>query len=132
MLSDTDLVRIAHDLAATPGVVAVALGGSRARGTHAPDSDVDLGVYVDGRTIDRAAVSALPRPSSCPEVPLRPGTATSFPAQLGPRGKHGATSAGTPHRGPIGAGFGSPIPGRSGTSRGGEGSRRRGRRGAEA
>ncbi|QCR40880.1 hypothetical protein C1N74_10985 [Microbacterium sp. SGAir0570] len=58
MLSDGDLVRIARDLAATPGVIAVALGGSRARGTHSPDSDVDLGVYVDGRTIDRDALSA--------------------------------------------------------------------------
>lgn len=58
MLSDADLVRIARDLAATPGVVAVALGGSRARGTHAADSDVDLGVYVDGRTFDRGVLSA--------------------------------------------------------------------------
>lgn len=58
MLSDADLVRIARDLAAKPGVVAVALGGSRARGAHFADSDVDLGVYVDGRTIERAALSA--------------------------------------------------------------------------
>lgn len=58
MLSDADLVRIARDLAATRGVVAVALGGSRARGTHAADSDVDLGVYVDGRKFDRTALSA--------------------------------------------------------------------------
>jgi hypothetical protein len=28
-----------------PGIVAVMLGGSRARGTHAPDSDTDLGLY---------------------------------------------------------------------------------------
>ncbi|PPK70143.1 nucleotidyltransferase domain-containing protein [Actinokineospora auranticolor] len=32
-------------LADLPGVVAVSLGGSRARGTHGPDSDWDLGVY---------------------------------------------------------------------------------------
>lgn len=76
MLSDTDLVRIAHDLAATPGVVAVALGGSRARGTHAPDSDVDLGVYVDGRTIDRAAVSATV--SRWAEAPVTVGHAGSW------------------------------------------------------
>ncbi|NUP80719.1 MAG: nucleotidyltransferase domain-containing protein [Nonomuraea sp.] len=36
---------VAARLAEVPGVVAVALGGSRARGTHRPDSDVDLGVY---------------------------------------------------------------------------------------
>ncbi|MGZ0069301.1 nucleotidyltransferase domain-containing protein [Microbacterium arborescens] len=58
MLSDADLLRFARDLAAIPGVVAVALGGSRARGAHSPDSDVDLGVYVDGRRVDRAALSA--------------------------------------------------------------------------
>jgi predicted nucleotidyltransferase len=27
------------------GIVAIALGGSRARGTHTPKSDVDLGLY---------------------------------------------------------------------------------------
>jgi hypothetical protein len=38
---------VAARLATVPGVVAVALGGSRARGTEAPDSDVDLGLYYD-------------------------------------------------------------------------------------
>ncbi|MEU7154010.1 nucleotidyltransferase domain-containing protein [Streptomyces sp. NPDC045470] len=35
-------------LARVPGVVGVTLGGSRARGTHRPDSDWDLGVYYRG------------------------------------------------------------------------------------
>ena len=35
-------------LAALPGVRAVALGGSRAQGTHRPDSDWDLAVYYQG------------------------------------------------------------------------------------
>ncbi|MFH8407530.1 nucleotidyltransferase domain-containing protein [Streptomyces sp. NPDC018019] len=35
-------------LADVPGVVGVTLGGSRARGTHRPDSDWDLGVYYRG------------------------------------------------------------------------------------
>jgi Nucleotidyltransferase domain len=39
------VARLAGDLARVPGVVAVALGGSYARGTQRPDSDVDLGVY---------------------------------------------------------------------------------------
>ncbi|MGW7413135.1 nucleotidyltransferase domain-containing protein [Streptomyces sp. NPDC054863] len=39
---------MAERLAAVPGVHAVALGGSRARGTHRPDSDWDLGVYYRG------------------------------------------------------------------------------------
>ncbi len=30
-----------------PGVVGVVLGGSRARGTNRPDSDIDIGIYYD-------------------------------------------------------------------------------------
>ncbi|MBM7439926.1 nucleotidyltransferase domain-containing protein [Streptomyces sp. HB132] len=40
-----------------PGVEAVALGGSRARGTHRPDSDWDLGVYYRG-ALDLSALTA--------------------------------------------------------------------------
>lgn len=58
MLAETDVHRIAVDLAAVPGVVAVALGGSRARGTHRPDSDVDLGVYVTA-DLDRDQLSSV-------------------------------------------------------------------------
>jgi predicted nucleotidyltransferase len=36
---------VAGRLIAIPGVVAVVLGGSRARGTATPESDVDLGLY---------------------------------------------------------------------------------------
>lgn len=39
---------MAQDVCAVQGIRAVALGGSRARGTHRPDSDVDLGLYYDG------------------------------------------------------------------------------------
>ncbi|WP_345656002.1 nucleotidyltransferase domain-containing protein [Streptomyces siamensis] len=39
------LQEIADRLAGVEGVVGVALGGSRARGTHHPDSDYDLGLY---------------------------------------------------------------------------------------
>jgi predicted nucleotidyltransferase len=41
----TSISRIAAELAALPGVVAVVLGGSRATATHRPDSDWDLSVY---------------------------------------------------------------------------------------
>jgi len=52
-----DLVR---ELAALPGVAAVALGGSFARGRARPDSDVDLGLlYRDERPIHVSAVRAL-------------------------------------------------------------------------
>jgi predicted nucleotidyltransferase len=49
---------MAARLAKVPGVRAVALGGSRARGTHRPDSDWDLGVYYRGE-VDVAALTAL-------------------------------------------------------------------------
>lgn len=45
MISDARVREIADGLVAVDGVVAVLLGGSRARGDHDPDSDVDLGVY---------------------------------------------------------------------------------------
>ena len=45
MISDADLRSLADRLVEVPGVVAVMLGGSRARGDEHPDSDVDLGLY---------------------------------------------------------------------------------------
>jgi Nucleotidyltransferase domain len=49
---------IADRLAPIPGVVAVTLGGSRAQGTHRPDSDWDFGLYYRG-SIDPNDVRAL-------------------------------------------------------------------------
>ena len=43
--TDVELIGLAERLAAVPGVVGVVLGGSRARRTHTPDSDTDLGLY---------------------------------------------------------------------------------------
>lgn len=51
---------MAAQLTALPGIRAVALGGSRARGTHRPDSDWDLGLYYRGAP-DLAALTALAR-----------------------------------------------------------------------
>jgi predicted nucleotidyltransferase len=53
-------------LAAIPGVVAVALGGSRATGRHAPDSDWDFGLYYQGG-IDTDAIRALGFPGTVVE-----------------------------------------------------------------
>ncbi|MDF1487015.1 nucleotidyltransferase domain-containing protein [Tessaracoccus caeni] len=58
MISEATLRRLADELAAVPGVCAVVLGGSRARGTHHPDSDVDLGLYVTA-DVDRPALSGV-------------------------------------------------------------------------
>jgi hypothetical protein len=41
-----------------PGIVGVTLGGSRARGTHTPDSDTDLGLYYRP-PLDLAALQAV-------------------------------------------------------------------------
>ncbi|MFE2583561.1 nucleotidyltransferase domain-containing protein [Streptomyces sp. NPDC059378] len=52
------LVEIADRLAEVGGVVGVCLGGSRARGTHSPDSDYDLGLYYRS-PLDTAALRRL-------------------------------------------------------------------------
>ncbi|MBT2393490.1 nucleotidyltransferase domain-containing protein [Streptomyces sp. ISL-1] len=49
---------MAQQLTAVRGVRAVALGGSRARGSHRPDSDWDLGVYYRG-SVDTGALASL-------------------------------------------------------------------------
>lgn len=51
---------VAERLGQIDGVVAVVLGGSRARGTASPDSDIDLGIYYDGnQTPSLEALRAL-------------------------------------------------------------------------
>src|SRR5436305_3037220 len=45
-------------LAGLPDVQAVSLGGSRAAGTHRPDSDWDFGVYYRGR-LDTDTIRAI-------------------------------------------------------------------------
>lgn len=52
------VTKIANRLARIGGVVGVCLGGSRARGTHGPDSDFDLGLYYRP-PLDTAALRLL-------------------------------------------------------------------------
>lgn len=52
------LTEIAERLAGVDGVLGVCLGGSRARGTHRPDSDADLGLYYRP-PLDTGALRAL-------------------------------------------------------------------------
>ncbi|MFE9572767.1 nucleotidyltransferase domain-containing protein [Streptomyces sp. NPDC006692] len=51
-------MEIADRLAGVGGVAGVCLGGSRARGTHRPDSDFDLGLYYRS-PLDTAALRRL-------------------------------------------------------------------------
>jgi predicted nucleotidyltransferase len=52
------VARLAAELAGLPGAAAVVLGGSRATGTHRPDSDWDLGLYYRG-AFDAGALRRL-------------------------------------------------------------------------
>ena len=73
MLGDEELGDLARRLAAVDGVVGVLLGGSRARGTHAPGSDVDLGVYYRP-PLDVGGLGALAREVAGPQAAVtRPG-----------------------------------------------------------
>lgn len=56
MITDAKLREVADSLTTVPGIRAVVLGGSRARGTHHAGSDVDLGLYYDRQTLDLVAL----------------------------------------------------------------------------
>ncbi|HEY7010798.1 MAG TPA: nucleotidyltransferase domain-containing protein [Jatrophihabitantaceae bacterium] len=62
-----DLAGIAERLTAVPGIVGVTLGGSRARGDHVPDSDVDLGLYYRA-PLDVAALGVAAREVAGPDA----------------------------------------------------------------
>lgn len=59
MITDDQLLAMASSLCTVPGVRAVVLGGSRARGTHHAGSDVDLGLYYDRTALNLDALTAL-------------------------------------------------------------------------
>lgn len=47
MIVEEIINKINEELKGVPGIVGVVLGGSRARGTHHPTSDIDIGIYYD-------------------------------------------------------------------------------------
>ncbi|MGI6004980.1 MAG: nucleotidyltransferase domain-containing protein [Christensenellales bacterium] len=56
------LDRATAALKTVPGIQAVVLGGSRARGTHSADSDIDMGIYYSGSaSLDLSALDAVAR-----------------------------------------------------------------------
>ncbi|HJF69067.1 nucleotidyltransferase domain-containing protein [Staphylococcus kloosii] len=44
---DHTIQKIVEEISGLPGVVGVVLGGSRAKGNHRADSDIDIGIYYD-------------------------------------------------------------------------------------
>ncbi len=71
MLTDDELTSIADRLLAVRGVIGVTLGGSRARGTALPGSDVDLGLYYREH-LDVGALGALARDVAGPQAQVTP------------------------------------------------------------
>jgi Nucleotidyltransferase domain len=69
-------ITIASQLSEIPGIESVVLGGSYARGTARPDSDLDLGLYYsDAAHPDVEAIRATTEKFS---LPNRPPTVTGF------------------------------------------------------
>jgi hypothetical protein len=66
----------ANELSRVDGVEAVLLGGSRARGTHGPSSDVDLGLYLcaDAGHWVLNEKGAVAQAASLPNAPLAFGS----------------------------------------------------------
>jgi hypothetical protein len=67
VIGDERLHEVAEQLTHVPGVLGVLLGGSRARGDHAPESDVDLGLYYRP-PLDLPALGALARDLAGPDA----------------------------------------------------------------
>jgi len=65
-MDDARLRALGDELIAVRGVVAVVLGGSRARGVHRPDSDYDLGLYYRD-DLDLAGLRAC---AACADAPV--------------------------------------------------------------
>jgi predicted nucleotidyltransferase len=63
---------VTETLAGLPGVVAVALGGSRGTRTNRPDSDWDFAVYYRG-TFDPADLRAVGWPGEVSELGAQSG-----------------------------------------------------------
>lgn len=51
------LDKIVSVLSTVAGIQAIVLGGSRARGTDSPSSDIDIGIYYDSLTLDSNALN---------------------------------------------------------------------------
>lgn len=76
------IAQVASEVAAVPGVLSVVLGGSRARGSHSPGSDIDIGIYYDSE--DSLDLTALGRVAAALDDAHRPDLVTPI-GGWGPR-----------------------------------------------
>jgi hypothetical protein len=67
VIGPEELHALASQVAGVDGIVGVLLGGSRARGEHTPESDVDLGLYYR-RPLDVRALGELARDVAGPDA----------------------------------------------------------------
>ena len=56
---DNIIKLVAEKLSSLPYIEGIVLGGSRARGTHAEDSDIDIGIYYNSELFDMDAINQL-------------------------------------------------------------------------
>ena len=55
-----NIIQLVTDkLSSLPFIEGIVLGGSRARGTHTRDSDIDIGIYYNSELFDLAAINQL-------------------------------------------------------------------------
>ncbi|MBY4967012.1 nucleotidyltransferase domain-containing protein [Streptococcus suis] len=56
---DNIIQLVTEKLSSLPCIEGIVLGGSRARGTHTKDSDIDIGIYYNSESFDLTAINQL-------------------------------------------------------------------------
>lgn len=56
---DNIIQSVTEKLSSLPYIEGIVLGGSRARGTHTEDSDIDIGIYYKSESFDITAINQI-------------------------------------------------------------------------
>ena len=56
---DNIIQSVTEKLSSLPYIEGIVLGGSRARGTHTEDSDIDFGIYYNSELFDITVINQL-------------------------------------------------------------------------